>query len=144
MAPTTEPGEAGLIRRWPRVCAQRARKDARRGLSAARCATGWPACRLATSIWLWQLIGSFADAAVQTGFASSRLGLSHGTVTVLDPANADRGGPDRGGPVEVTQTRVDLETDGRHAVVGFSDDWKATRRAAISPSTPSTRCRWTA
>ena len=42
-------------------------------------------------------------------------GLDHGTVTVVHD----------GQPVEVTQTRVDLETDGRHAVVAFSDDWAA-------------------
>ena len=40
-------------------------------------------------------------------------GLDHGTVTVVDD----------GRHLEVTQTRVDLETDGRHAVVAFSDDW---------------------
>lgn len=40
-------------------------------------------------------------------------GLDHGTVTVVDD----------GRHLEITQTRVDLETDGRHAVVAFSDDW---------------------
>jgi len=42
-------------------------------------------------------------------------GLDHGTVTVVDD----------GQHLEVTQTRVDLATDGRHAVVAFSDDWAA-------------------
>jgi poly(A) polymerase len=42
-------------------------------------------------------------------------GLDHGTVTVVD----------QGQHLEITQTRVDLETDGRHAVVAFSDDWAA-------------------
>ncbi|MGB2411074.1 MAG: CCA tRNA nucleotidyltransferase [Candidatus Puniceispirillaceae bacterium] len=42
-------------------------------------------------------------------------GLEHGTVTVVDD----------GQHLEVTQTRVDLETDGRHAIVAFSDDWAA-------------------
>ena len=32
-------------------------------------------------------------------------GLAHGTITVLGD----------GAPIELTQTRVDLETDGRHA-----------------------------
>ena len=40
-------------------------------------------------------------------------GLDHGTVTVVE----------NGQHLEVTQTRVDLETDGRHAIVAFSDDW---------------------
>jgi len=42
-------------------------------------------------------------------------GLDHGTVTVVDD----------GLHLELTQTRVDLETDGRRAVVAFSDDWAA-------------------
>ena len=42
-------------------------------------------------------------------------GLDHGTVTVIE----------NGQHLEVTQTRVDLETDGRHAIVAFSDDWAA-------------------
>ena len=45
-------------------------------------------------------------------------GLAHGTITVLDQE----------GVVELTQTRVDLETDGRHAVVGFTDDWAEDAR----------------
>ncbi len=47
-------------------------------------------------------------------------GLAHGTVTaVLE-----------GGPVEVTTLRRDVSTDGRHAVVAFTDDWRedAARR----------------
>ena len=47
-------------------------------------------------------------------------GLAHGTVTAVLP----------GGPVEVTTLRRDVETDGRHATVAFSDDWRedAARR----------------
>lgn len=42
-------------------------------------------------------------------------GLKHGTVTlVID-----------GQPFEVTTLRKDLETDGRHAEVEFTDDWRA-------------------
>lgn len=49
------------------------------------------------------------------GLRSVPTGLAHGTVTAL--------GPD--GPVEVTTLRHDVETDGRHAVVAFTDDWRA-------------------
>jgi poly(A) polymerase len=47
-------------------------------------------------------------------------GLAHGTITALLES----------GPVEVTTLRRDLATDGRHAVVGFTDDWRedAARR----------------
>jgi poly(A) polymerase len=41
-------------------------------------------------------------------------GLAHGTVTALTA----------GGPVEVTTLRRDVSTDGRHAVVAFTDDWR--------------------
>ena len=47
-------------------------------------------------------------------------GLRHGTITaVLD-----------GGPVEVTTLRRDVATDGRHATVAFTDNWRddAARR----------------
>ena len=75
-------------------------------------------------------IDAFAGACRADGIRVIETGLSHGTVTVLSPArsggaNADAVNADMGGPIEVTQTRLDLETDGRHAVVGFSDDWKA-------------------
>ena len=40
-------------------------------------------------------------------------GLDHGTVTVVCGDDA----------IELTQTRSDEETDGRHAVVRFQDDW---------------------
>jgi poly(A) polymerase len=47
-------------------------------------------------------------------------GLAHGTVTAVLP----------GRPVEITTLRRDVETDGRHAVVAFMDDWRgdAARR----------------
>ena len=47
-------------------------------------------------------------------------GLAHGTVTAVV----------EGRPVEVTTLRRDVATDGRHAVVAFSDDWRedAARR----------------
>jgi poly(A) polymerase len=42
-------------------------------------------------------------------------GVSHGTVTAIVA----------GHPFEVTTLRRDVETDGRHAVVAFTDDWRA-------------------
>jgi poly(A) polymerase len=47
-------------------------------------------------------------------------GLKHGTVTAVVA----------GRPFEITTLRRDLETDGRHAVVAFTDDWRedASRR----------------
>ena len=47
-------------------------------------------------------------------------GLAHGTVTAVLP----------GGAIEVTTLRRDVATDGRHAIVAFSDDWRedAARR----------------
>jgi poly(A) polymerase len=47
-------------------------------------------------------------------------GLKHGTVTAVLES----------GPVEVTTLRRDVETDGRHATVAFTDDWRedAARR----------------
>jgi poly(A) polymerase len=47
-------------------------------------------------------------------------GLAHGTVTAV---LAER-------PVEITTLRRDVETDGRHALVAFTDDWRedAARR----------------
>ena len=53
----------------------------------------------------------FRDA----GLKVVETGLEHGTVTVVSDGEA----------IEVTQTRVDLDTDGRHATVAFSDDWRA-------------------
>lgn len=42
-------------------------------------------------------------------------GIAHGTITAVLPD----------GPIEVTTLRHDLETDGRHATVAFTDDWQA-------------------
>jgi poly(A) polymerase len=54
------------------------------------------------------------------GIKAVPTGVDHGTVTaVLD-----------GWPVEVTTLRRDVDTDGRHATVAFTDDWRedAARR----------------
>ncbi len=47
------------------------------------------------------------------GLRAAPTGFSHGTVTAI----AD------GRPFEITTLRRDVETDGRHAVVAFTDDW---------------------
>ncbi len=57
---------------------------------------------------------------LQHGLKSVPTGIKHGTVTAI----ADHIG------FEVTTLRHDVETDGRHAVVAFTDDWQqdAARR----------------
>jgi poly(A) polymerase len=54
------------------------------------------------------------------GLKAVPTGLAHGTVTVVTSGRA----------FEVTTLRCDVETDGRHAVVEFTDDWEmdASRR----------------
>lgn len=54
------------------------------------------------------------------GIRAVPTGLAHGTVTAVLP----------GGPVEITTLRRDVTTDGRHAEVAFTDDWRedAARR----------------
>ncbi|MBD3761084.1 CCA tRNA nucleotidyltransferase [Rhizorhabdus sp.] len=56
----------------------------------------------------------------QAGFKAIPTGIAHGTVTALLPS----------GPVEVTTLRRDVATDGRRAVVAFTDEWRedAARR----------------
>ena len=57
--------------------------------------------------------------AERAGFAVRPTGLTHGTVTVV------ASGDGRVRPFEVTTLRRDIETDGRHATVSFTDDWRA-------------------
>lgn len=54
------------------------------------------------------------------GIRAVPTGLAHGTVTAVLP----------NGPVEITTLRRDVTTDGRHAEVAFTDDWRedAARR----------------
>ncbi|MDB5685081.1 MAG: [cytidine(C)-cytidine(C)-adenosine (A)]-adding enzyme [Sphingomonas bacterium] len=54
------------------------------------------------------------------GFNAVPIGIAHGTVTAILP----------GGPIEVTTLRRDVATDGRHATVAFTDEWRvdAARR----------------
>jgi poly(A) polymerase len=49
------------------------------------------------------------------GLKAIPTGIDHGTVTAVSA----------GRPYEVTTLRHDVETDGRHAVVAFTDDWEA-------------------
>jgi poly(A) polymerase len=49
----------------------------------------------------------------RAGLRSVPTGLAHGTVTALAEHE----------PVEITTLRRDVETDGRHAVVAYTDDW---------------------
>lgn len=60
------------------------------------------------------------EAVSTAGLKAIPTGIDHGTVTVV----AD------GQPFEVTTLRRDVQTDGRHAVVAFTEDWKqdAARR----------------
>jgi poly(A) polymerase len=54
------------------------------------------------------------------GIKAVPTGLAHGTITAVLPE----------GPIEVTTLRRDVATDGRHATVAFTDDWRedAARR----------------
>ncbi|MEQ1715601.1 MAG: CCA tRNA nucleotidyltransferase [Hyphomicrobium sp.] len=58
--------------------------------------------------------------AVRAGLAVHPTGIAHGTVTLVAG----------GHPFEVTTLRRDVETDGRRAVIAFSEDWRedAARR----------------
>ncbi len=55
------------------------------------------------------------DALVRAGLRAIPTGLAHGTITALSHGRA----------FEVTTLRRDVATDGRHAVVAFTDDWRA-------------------
>ncbi len=52
---------------------------------------------------------------VAAGFKAVPTGIAHGTVTAVV----------RGRTFEITTLRRDVETDGRHATVEFTDDWPA-------------------
>ena len=61
------------------------------------------------------------DALHRAKLKAVPTGIAHGTVTARSPG---------GRPYEITTLRRDVETDGRHAVVAFTDDWRqdAARR----------------
>ena len=58
---------------------------------------------------------SILELAQTNGLKAIATGIAHGTVTVISG----------GIPYEVTTLRKDVSTDGRHAVVAFTDDWLA-------------------
>jgi len=59
-------------------------------------------------------------AVAAAGLKAIPTGIEHGTITAVA----------HGQPFEITTLRRDVETDGRHAVVAFTDDWSedAARR----------------
>ena len=54
------------------------------------------------------------DRLKSAGIRAVPTGLAHGTVTAILPD----------GPIEVTTLRRDVSTDGRHAIVAFTDAWE--------------------
>jgi poly(A) polymerase len=54
-------------------------------------------------------------AVEAAGLKAIPTGIAHGTVTAMVGRH----------PFEITTLRRDVETDGRHAVVAFTDDWRA-------------------
>ncbi len=60
------------------------------------------------------------ERLTKAGIKSVPTGIAHGTITAVMPD----------GPVEITTLRRDVTTDGRHATVAFTDDWRedAARR----------------
>lgn len=71
---------------------------------------------IATTLRPDQVMAALAAA----GLKSVPTGVAHGTVTAISG----------GRPFEITTLRRDVETDGRHAVVAFTDSWEedAARR----------------
>ena len=72
-------------------------------------------------------------AAMQrAGIRAVPTGLDHGTVTAVlgGPPGGQGAGQGGGRSVEITTLRRDVATDGRHATVAFTDDWRqdAARR----------------
>jgi len=62
-----------------------------------------------------RLPGDVVAALSQVGLRAVPTGIAHGTVTAV---SGGRG-------FEITTLRRDVQTDGRHAVVAFTDDWRA-------------------
>jgi poly(A) polymerase len=60
-----------------------------------------------------------AAALRDAGLKAVPTGIEHGTVTAVVPSGEGHRS------FEVTTLRVDVETDGRHAVVAFTGDWRA-------------------
>ncbi len=58
------------------------------------------------------------ECLAAAGIKSIPTGIAHGTITAMV----------NGTPFEVTTLRRDIATDGRHAVVAFTDDWEEDAR----------------
>jgi poly(A) polymerase len=71
---------------------------------------------IATSLPPAEVLARLEDARIK----AVPTGLAHGTITAIID----------GAPVEVTTLRRDVSTDGRHAVIAYTDDWRedAARR----------------
>ncbi|MEG3164246.1 CCA tRNA nucleotidyltransferase [Sphingomonas sp. PB2P19] len=71
---------------------------------------------IATSLPPTEVLARLQDARIK----AVPTGLAHGTITAIVD----------GAPVEVTTLRRDVTTDGRHAVIAYTDDWRedAARR----------------
>src|SRR3546814_11250294 len=68
------------------------------------------------------------DRLRKAGIKAVPTGLAHGPITAVIDS----------GPVEVTTLRRDVSTDGRHAIVAYTDDWRhdpARRDSTIPPRT---------
>jgi poly(A) polymerase len=104
------------------------RLSAREGFAALIEALGGPdQTRLVGGVEPQQRIAHHADVDLATrllpddvlarlkaaGIRAVPTGIAHGTVTAVLPS----------GPIEVTTLRHDVSTDGRHAVVAFTDTW---------------------
>ena len=86
-------------------------RDTLLGLTAALDPAAAPALDIdvATSLPPERVVAALERA----GLKAVPTGIAHGTVTAVS----------RGRPYEITTLRRDVETDGRHAVVAFTDDW---------------------
>ncbi len=107
------PGRNGLSRIWSILPHARLVGGVVRDLLAARPVSDLD---LATPEPPQTVMGRLRDDGIKV----IPTGLAHGTVTALVA----------GQPFEITTLRRDVETDGRHAVVAWSDDWRedAARR----------------
>ncbi len=86
-------------------------RDTLLGLPAALDPSAAPALDIDIATWLPP--PRVVTALERAGLKAVPTGIAHGTVTAVS----------RGRPYEITTLRRDVETDGRHAVVAFTDDW---------------------
>ncbi|WP_107045399.1 CCA tRNA nucleotidyltransferase [Sphingomonas sp. STIS6.2] len=115
----TRPGLAALTAVLGRASAQSrfvggAVRDTLLGLAPAD--TGAIDIDIATSLPPQEVLERLEDARIR----AVPTGLAHGTITAVT----------EGGTVEITTLRRDVATDGRHATIAYTDDWRedAARR----------------